>query len=55
MEFIKLFEVLILIFLVLFYFSKFCFVVGGDDFKFYKFDYEDGKELGKLIYYDLRF
>ena len=37
--------------------SKSCFVAGGDDFKLYKFDYEDGKELGKLIlvYHVLRF
>lgn len=28
--------------------SKSCFVVGGEDFKIYKFDYDDGKELGKL-------
>ena len=26
--------------------SKSCFVAGGDDFKLYKFDYADGKELG---------
>ena len=26
--------------------SKDCFVAGGEDFKLYKFDYEDGKELG---------
>lgn len=25
--------------------SKSCFVAGGDDFKLYKFDYEDGKEI----------
>ena len=31
--------------------SKSCFVAGGDDFKLYKFDYEDGKELGKLMCY----
>lgn len=29
--------------------SKSTFVVGGEDFKIYKFGYEDGKELGKLI------
>ena len=27
--------------------SKSCFVAGGDDFKLYKFDYEDGKEIGE--------
>ena len=26
--------------------SKSCFVAGGEDFKLYKFDFEDGKELG---------
>eukprot|EP00731_Ephydatia_muelleri_P029798 Em0021g321a len=25
--------------------SKSCFVAGGEDFKLYKFDFEDGKEL----------
>lgn len=29
--------------------TKSCFVAGGDDFKLYKFDYTDGKELGKYI------
>lgn len=24
-------------------------VTGGDDFKLYKFDYEEGKEVGKVI------
>ena len=24
-----------------------CFVAGGEDFKIYKLDFEDGKELGK--------
>ena len=28
--------------------NKSCFVVGGEDFKIYKFDYEDGKELGNI-------
>ena len=31
--------------------SKSCFVAGGDDFKLYKFDYTDGKELGKMSSY----
>ena len=26
--------------------SKSCFVVGGEDFKLYKFSNDDGKELG---------
>lgn len=26
--------------------NKSCFVIGGEDFKIYKFDYDDGKELG---------
>ena len=26
--------------------SKSCFVAGGENFKLYKFDFEDGKELG---------
>lgn len=26
--------------------NKSCFVVGGEDFKIYKFSFEDGKELG---------
>lgn len=25
------------------------FVCGGDDFKMYKFDYENGNEMGKLF------
>ena len=29
--------------------SMSCFVVGGEDFKIYKFDYISGKELGMLL------
>ena len=28
--------------------SKTCFVAGGEDFKLYKFSYEDGQELGEI-------
>ena len=31
------------------------FVAGGEDFKMYKFDYETGKEIGKLVFYWLVF
>ena len=27
--------------------SKECFVVGGEDFKLYKFGYENGQEMGE--------
>ena len=30
--------------------SKTCFVAGGEDLKLYKFDYEDGREIGELIH-----
>ena len=30
--------------------SKSCFVVGGEDFKIYKFCYDDGKELGVYVW-----
>ena len=33
--------------------SKTCFVAGGEDFKLYKFDFEDGKEQG-LFYFLLQ-
>ena len=49
MEPIKSFEAPTPIFSASLHPSKSCFVAGGDDFKLYKFDYEDGKELGKLI------
>lgn len=55
MEPIKSFEAPTPIFSASLHPSKSCFVAGGDDFKLYKFDYEDGKELGKLTYHDLRF
>jgi hypothetical protein len=29
--------------------NKSCYVVGGEDCKLYKFDYETGSELGKKI------
>ena len=50
MEPIKSFEAPTPIFSASLHPSKSCFVAGGDDFKLYKFDYEDGKELGKLIH-----
>ena len=46
MEQIKSFEAPTDIFSASLHPSKSCFVAGGDDFKLYKFDYEDGKELG---------
>lgn len=49
MEQIKSFEAPTAIFSASLHPSKSCFVAGGDDFKLYKFDYEDGKELGKAI------
>ena len=49
MEPIKSFEAPTPIFSASLHPSKSCFVAGGDDFKLYKFDYGDGKELGKLI------
>ena len=49
MEPIKSFEAPTPIFSASLHPSKSCFVAGGDDFKLYKFDYEDGKELGKVI------
>ncbi|CAH3043152.1 unnamed protein product [Porites lobata] len=45
MEQIKSFEAPTAIFSASLHPSKSCFVAGGDDFKLYKFDYEDGKEL----------
>jgi len=50
MEPIKSFEAPTPVFSASLHPSKSCFVAGGDDFKLYKFDYEDGKELGKWIY-----
>ena len=50
MEPIKSFEAPTPVFSASLHPSKSCFVAGGDDFKLYKFDYEDGKELGKLIF-----
>lgn len=47
MEPIKSFEAPTPVFSASLHPSKSCFVAGGDDFKLYKFDYEDGKELGK--------
>lgn len=52
LEPIKSFEAPTQIFSASLHPSKSCFVAGGDDFKLYKFDYEDGKELGKTIIFD---
>ncbi|PFX31549.1 Serine-threonine kinase receptor-associated protein [Stylophora pistillata] len=45
MELIKSFDAPTPIFSASLHPSKSCFVAGGDDFKLYKFDYEDGKEI----------
>ena len=47
MELIKSFVAPTTIFSASLHPSKSCFVAGGDDFKLYKFDYEDGKEIGE--------
>ena len=49
MELIKSFDAPTPIFSASLHPSKSCFVAGGDDFKLYKFDYEDGKEIGKIM------
>lgn len=45
LDLIKFFEVFVIINFVFFYFEKEFFVVGGEDFKFYKYDYNSGEEL----------
>ena len=35
--------------------DKSTFVWGGDDFKVYKYDYADGTELGKVLFFELKF
>jgi len=54
LELIKSFEAPTPIFSASLHPSKSCFVAGGDDFKLYKFDYENGKELGETPVYSYK-